>query len=472
MTLKRKVDILFLAVIIIFSGLFYVSLQSSGIVRESSKFVTQTHEILYNLEKVESSVTGIEAAHRGFVISGKEEFLEAVENQKQELEQSLELLKFLLQDNQEQKERLEELSGMIARKLEYSEHGAGLRRKVNTETALGFISSGRGKMVMDSIRMMSKSLEREELNSLNERTDLNEDYVLAQNRNYLLFSAFVLLILFGLYLRIRKNTLKLLAYQKKQEELIKELNYQNRQLDDFAHLTSHNIRSPAVNIFTLISLLDEKSSPEDYKMIFEKLTKVSKNLNETLNELIDALQVKNNKTIEREVLNFEEVLSKVKDSMQGDIMVSHAEITGDFTMASQIYYPKTYLESIFHNLLSNAIKYRSTKRAPKIKLSARRENGLIVLEVSDNGLGIDMERFGTQVFGLRKIFHTKNNAKGVGLFMTKTQIEALGGSISVSSEVDKGTTFKVVFDAACIIENIQKEGVRKFSLRRNMNLVS
>lgn len=462
MTLKSKVDILFLVVIIIFAGLFYVSFQSSGIVRESSKFVTQTHEILYNLEKVESSVTGIEAAHRGFVISGKEDFLGAVEYQKQELEQGLEQLNKLLKGNQEQQKRLEVLSAMITRKLEVSEHGAGLRRKVNTETALGFISTGRGKLLMDSIRMTSKALEKEEINSLNDRTNQNEIFVLAQNRNYFLFSAFTLLILFALYLRIRQNTIQLLAYQKKQDELIKELNYQNRQLDDFAHLTSHNIRSPAVNIYTLISLLNENSSLDDYKMIFGKLTKVSQNLNETLNELIDVLQIKNNRTIERGILSFEDVLNKVKESMQGDIMVSKAGISGNFEEVKTLNYPKSYLESIFHNLLSNAIKYRSNKRVPEIRLSTRIENEKVVLEVADNGLGIDMERFGSQVFGLRKIFHSKNNAKGVGLFMTKTQIETLGGSISVTSEVDKGSVFKVIFDEGSIVKNPENISSRRY----------
>ena len=103
------------------------------------------------------------------------------------------------------------------------------------------------------------------------------------------------------------------------------------------------------------------------------------------------------------------------------------------------------MESIIQNLLTNALKYRSLKRKPHIVVSTRREGPSTVLRVSDNGLGIDMERFGDKLFGLHKTFHEHKDARGVGLFLIKTQIEALGGSIKAESEVDKGTTFIITF---------------------------
>jgi CHASE3 domain sensor protein len=445
MNLPRKIDALFLIAILIFAGLFYASFQSSRFTRESSRLVTQANEILYHLERVESAISGIEGAHRGFLIAGNEEFLDRVDYEKKEIRHGIEVIDSLIGEDQEQLARLDELCHLIDRKIHFSEQGVALRREGNIDLAWSLVSSGKGKQVMDSIRMLGKTMEREEINALNDKTNHNEELVVAQNRDFLFFSGFILLLLFGFYIRIRKNTKKLLSYQQKQDELIRELNYQNRQLDDFAHLTSHNIRSPAVNIYTLISLLDEHSSLEDYKLIYGKLTKVSKNLNETLNELIEVLQVKNNTNIERELLSFEAVFNKVKDSMQGDILLSQALISSNFEEAPCIKYPKTYLESIFHNFLSNAIKYRSPQRTPEIAVSTQKLDGQIVLEVSDNGLGIDMERYGNQIFGLRKTFHRNMDAKGIGLFMTKTQIEALGGKISVRSEKDSGTTFRIVF---------------------------
>jgi signal transduction histidine kinase len=108
-------------------------------------------------------------------------------------------------------------------------------------------------------------------------------------------------------------------------------------------------------------------------------------------------------------------------------------------------YSKGYLESILQNLLSNALKYRSPKRTPEITVRTGVENGSIVLRVSDNGLGIDMVKFGEELFGLHKTFHEHQDARGVGLFLVKTQIEAMGGTVEAESEIDKGTTFTIRF---------------------------
>jgi signal transduction histidine kinase len=122
-----------------------------------------------------------------------------------------------------------------------------------------------------------------------------------------------------------------------------------------------------------------------------------------------------------------------------------ADITYDFNHAPRIFYPKTYLESILQNLLSNAVKYRATNRHLRLHISSAIVNEKTELRVSDNGLGIDLERFGEKLFGLHKTFHDNKEARGVGLFLTKTQVEAMGGSITVESEVDKGTTFTITF---------------------------
>jgi signal transduction histidine kinase len=112
---------------------------------------------------------------------------------------------------------------------------------------------------------------------------------------------------------------------------------------------------------------------------------------------------------------------------------------------SEIEYPYIYLESILYNLISNAIKYRRPDIQSEVKISTYSESGRVVLEVADNGMGIDLRRYGHQVFKLHKIFHKGHESKGLGLFIMKNQIETLGGSVSVESEPNKGSIFKVVF---------------------------
>ena len=229
------------------------------------------------------------------------------------------------------------------------------------------------------------------------------------------------------------------------QSLTLQLQEQNRRLDEFAHIISHNLRAPVNNIQALINLLGESSAITDYKLIFDKLKNVSKNLSETMNELMDTLKAKAEPQVELTEIRFKELLDKVVQSLEGELIIAEAAVTFDFNEAPLIQYSKPYLESIFQNLLTNAIKYRSPHRKPKIHFRTSVTDGHPELHVSDNGQGIDMVRYGDKLFGLHKTFHDHQEARGVGLFLIKTQVEALGGRISVASEVDKGTTFSIRF---------------------------
>jgi PAS domain S-box-containing protein len=244
----------------------------------------------------------------------------------------------------------------------------------------------------------------------------------------------------------KKSEATILDSKTNLEGITQQLQQQNRQLDEFAHIISHNLRAPASNIQALINLLDERSGITDYKLIFDKIKNVSKNLRETMNELMDLLKARKGHQIELTDIRFKELLDKVVQSLEGELIVAQADVTFDFNEAAVVRYSKPYLESIFQNLLTNALKYRSPRRKPLIHFQSYRVDDHVELKVSDNGQGIDLERFGDKLFGLHKTFHDHQEARGVGLFLIKTQIEATGGRITVESEVDKGTTFTIRFN--------------------------
>jgi signal transduction histidine kinase len=199
------------------------------------------------------------------------------------------------------------------------------------------------------------------------------------------------------------------------------------------------------NIQALINLVGEQSSIQEYKVIFDKLKNVAKNLGATMNDLMDTLKVKTQTDVARVENRFKDLLDKVVQSLEGELITAEAAVTFDFNKAPIIHYPKAYLESIFQNLLSNAIKYRSSERKAAIHLESLVRNNSIELRVTDNGLGIDLEKFGDKLFGLHRTFHSHHEARGVGLFLIKTQIDSMGGSIAAESEVGKGTTFIIRF---------------------------
>jgi PAS domain S-box-containing protein len=250
----------------------------------------------------------------------------------------------------------------------------------------------------------------------------------------------------GLDISERKKSEEALLISKTNLEVAaRELQEQNRQQNEFAHIISHNLRTPARNIEALISLVNDNSSVQEYKEVFQNLRTTSRNLAETLDELLDILRVKKAAAMEHSKIKIGEVLDKIKQDLLGEIITSNATIISDFKACETVNYYKPYLESILLNLLSNALKYRFPNRNPVVIFRTGNREGRCFLEVTDNGLGIDLERYGEQLFGLRKVFHEHKESRGVGLFLTKTQVEAMGGRIWAESKVGVGSTFYISF---------------------------
>ncbi len=248
------------------------------------------------------------------------------------------------------------------------------------------------------------------------------------------------------YLAIGTNIAELKKASKDLEHLANQLQRNNTKLLNFAHITSHNLRAPVNNLNSLLYFYKESTDEEARVLLIAKFETVIHHLTTTLNELIESLKIQIDININRDQISFNDAFIKTKDILAGQIIESGAVVEADFSKIEIIEYPITYLESIFLNLCSNALKYRAIDRAPKIDFKTDYVDGKITLTVSDNGLGIDLEKHGDQIFGFKKTFHSHKEAKGVGLFITKTQVETMGGHISVTSDVNKGTKFMIFFN--------------------------
>jgi len=238
---------------------------------------------------------------------------------------------------------------------------------------------------------------------------------------------------------------KILKSNKALEILTKELTAQNHQLADFTQITSHNLRAPVSNLNSLVDLYKLMEDEAERDELFKKFETVISHLTLTLNTLIEALTAKSHTSLERSNLSFSETLTKTKEIFTAEIERTQAIIKSDFSEVDVVWYHKIYLESFFQNLIGNALKYKSDNRIPEITVSSKITDGKVTLSFRDNGLGIDLDKHGHKIFGLNKVFHNHPEAKGIGLFMTKTQIEAMGGTITVTSQVNLGTTFTIHF---------------------------
>lgn len=414
-------------------------------IQVNRKIIYQASTVNTLLEKVLSTTIDIETSTRGYAITGNKTYLDVFAQKNTEIDIWIDSLRAMKLDNNSETLKLDTIEELILSKINVSDSTILERKRNGLESAARFIELGRGKQIMDSIKTVVTKYQEQQINLLSKELKQAEDNVKTRNFLFLTFVIIITLLIFIAYFFIRKAVEKTAEQDEIQKGLIEELSLQNNQLNDFSSIISHNLRAPAANITMLIETFDEDGGKEEAQLVFEMLRKVAQNLNETLNHLSDIIGLKSNKGITSENLNFEDVLKKTTDNLQGEILQKEATINVDFAEAPLVNYPMLYLESIFHNLVSNALKYADPNRKPVITISTQRINNSIVLIVQDNGLGIDLNKYGSKIFGMNKVFHQHPDAKGIGLFMTKMQVERFGGKISVKSEVNFGTTFTILF---------------------------
>ncbi|WP_184546067.1 sensor histidine kinase [Mucilaginibacter sp. FT3.2] len=227
------------------------------------------------------------------------------------------------------------------------------------------------------------------------------------------------------------------------ESSLNLLTDQNRRLQNFAYIVSHNLRSHTGNLQFMVKLHDDTEVPEERAEMFSHIKSISDSLNATIEHLNEIVKIQTEITNERTVINFEILFKNIISALKSNIEALDASIDYDFSGCPQINYIPAYMESILQNLLTNSLKYSSVDRRPAIKCYTLKERNRIYLIFEDNGIGIDLERFGDKIFGMYKTFHQNPDAKGIGLFITRNQIEALGGSIKVDSTVNIGTKFTI-----------------------------
>jgi PAS domain S-box-containing protein len=230
------------------------------------------------------------------------------------------------------------------------------------------------------------------------------------------------------------------------EQLIKELTQNNKDLQQFSYITSHNLRAPLSNLTGLLNLIDDIpiENPE-LKEIIDGFNRSTHLLNETINDLVKVIIIKDNPSIEKESLLLKDIFEDVFSQLDFLIGLHKPIILFNFEDVSFLNTNKSYIESILLNLLTNSIKYKSDKRKLKININAYQLGDNVVLIFKDNGIGIDLERNKDKVFGLYQRFHDYPDSKGLGLYLVKSQVETMGGSISIESKVDVGTTFSLTF---------------------------
>jgi signal transduction histidine kinase len=295
-----------------------------------------------------------------------------------------------------------------------------------------------------AIRTHEMAMQNEEMVSQSEQLAAQHDALSFQNKQ--LFEAQK--IIEDQNREIQEKNQELEAeIEKRTQELQhtnRELVLHNNQLEQFAFIAAHNLRAPLARILGLANVVDLSKTDADKDLALRKLVTSTQDLDHVIRDLNLILNIQKH-TSNLVMVELTPAFTRVIKMLEKELDDTKAILGKDFSAADRVYAVAPYVESILYNLLSNAIKYRDPSRVPVITLRSTRDDDYVCLAVSDNGLGINLDKYRQNMFTLYKRFHTHMEGKGLGLYLVKTQITALGGKIEVESEPDKGTVFKVYF---------------------------
>lgn len=228
--------------------------------------------------------------------------------------------------------------------------------------------------------------------------------------------------------------------QNANEELIR----QNNQLEQFAFMTAHNLRAPLARILGLANILKLTQDPSDHMRIMTEMVTATRDMDAAIHDLNAILDIDKHTSNIQEV-KLQDALTRVIKALEREISETRIQINTNFTAAQSVMAVQAYIESILFNLISNSIKYRNPEVAPVVMIETSSTETHVCLRLTDNGLGIDLNQHRDNIFNLYKRFHLHTEGKGLGLYLIKTQMQALGGDVEVDSQPLKGATFTLYF---------------------------
>jgi signal transduction histidine kinase len=229
-------------------------------------------------------------------------------------------------------------------------------------------------------------------------------------------------------------------------EIIKmndELKLQNQRLEQYTFVAAHNIRGPVARIQGLLYLLriEDASNEVQRNEIVSRLEKSTNELDSIVKDLSFLLAIDRDMQSGKTNVVLPDLLNSVLHALESPIDVW--QVFDLQFEATEINSFRPLLYSILYNLVSNSYKFKSEQRPLKIKLKTWEDKRYFFFHIQDNGIGMDVSKFKRKLFSPYQRFHPDIEGKGIGLFLVKTQVDALGGSMELHSETDKGTEITI-----------------------------
>ncbi len=274
---------------------------------------------------------------------------------------------------------------------------------------------------------------------------IQKNFTLQVQKSYLGFSALIALGALGMmtvFLAYRRRIAENSGLFTRLADNNASLTVLNDELQQFAYRTSHDLKAPLLSIKGLSQyILDdlEDGDLDEAKANVAKVGKLSENLEGTINGMLNLTKAEYMNR-EAEVVDFNEMANGVIENLQGLIAESRVVVTKEFDHAWNPLSNEIRLKQVLENLISNGIKYACAQQgAPSVTVKTRTAGESFVITIKDNGIGIPADKRG-DVFAMFTRFHpTQSSGSGLGLYLVKKHVDALGGKIEFNS--GDGTEF-------------------------------
>ncbi len=244
-----------------------------------------------------------------------------------------------------------------------------------------------------------------------------------------------------------KNITAKKTIELQRDTLLQNVSEINEDLKTFNYSTSHDLRSPLSNLMALHEVIDTKPIEDQELAEYISLLKLAtENLNQIICNTMDNWIKRDQTSIELKKIDLSQALASTCNSIHQLLKQGEVTVQTNFKEAPFVVFAPEYLQSILLNLLTNSVKYAKPGVPAVIDIHSKQERDKLIITYADNGVGIDLKTAENRIFKLHQRFQEPSeDSKGIGLYLIHNHLTSLGGSISVSSEVNKGTTFRLEF---------------------------
>lgn len=435
----------FLAAMLLVSVLiiFYYNSQR---VKSTGDFVEHTQEVLRKNNDVLINILNIQTGLRGYLLTGREYFLEPYNDALSAISSDIIELEMLTSDNSRQQVKISYMKKLASERLIFTNKIIELRRQRELNELETIEAVEKGKYSTDKMRSIVTDINREEFRLLKERRRENDASYENSDWIFLLFLVFIVVILALVVILIKnQNTKNKIAEELQKSTLliqknIKEISAVNSELEAFSYSISHDLRAPlrAINGYAKI-LHEDYASYLDADGI-SALNSIHSN-SKKMGELIDALLAFSKlgrKQVTTSQLNMDALVKLVKEE------TANKSSKIEFTLHELLPAKgdQVLIKQVWVNLISNAIKYSNQKLKSMIEIGSYSKDNLVIYYVKDNGAGFDMQYY-DKLFGVFQRLHSQEEFEGTGIGLAIVQkiIQRHNGAVWAESKLNEGTCF-------------------------------